>query len=106
MPKSGISRNCGHILRAANSYTLPDQVNGKLAHREIVNWLKVKGKSEGVAKHHCSEVMWSKKEEYFEKLRENNAATNRRVYQSLRLQEQHPSHMEMKKQFQKELDSK
>lgn len=77
MPKSGISRNCGHILRAANSYTLPDQVNGKLAHREIVNWLKVKGKSEGVAKHHCSEVMWSKKDEYFEKLRENNAATNK-----------------------------
>ena len=49
----------------------------------MVNWLNVKGKSEGVAKHHCSEIMWSKKEEYLEKLRENNAATNMRVLQSL-----------------------
>ena len=49
----------------------------------MVSWLNVKGKSEGVAKHRCSEIMWSKMEEYLEKLRENNAVTNRRVLQSL-----------------------
>jgi len=72
----------------------------------MMNWLNVNGKSEGVAKHHCAQ--WDRAVEegrMFGKTEGKQCGDQHEGVAESSIARTTPSHMEMRKQFHKELDS-